>query len=63
MLTRQRQLGGQITPGITLFPQFYNVITINDQSTRDNLSEEKKDEIETADQSDLYRNSSQFNGY
>lgn len=39
MLTRQRQLGGQIAPGITLFPLFYQVFTINDQSTEAYLSE------------------------
>lgn len=38
MLTRQRQLGGQIAPGITLFIPcvfilFHHVSTINDQST------------------------------
>lgn len=47
MLTRQRQLGAQIAPGITLFPSlslffFFKknqVFTINDQSTEAYLSE------------------------
>lgn len=44
MLTRHRQLGRQIALGIItlLFPVFYYVITINDQSTQAKLSEEKK---------------------
>lgn len=42
MLTRQHQLGGQIAPGITLFPLFYTVITISDTSNEANLSEEKR---------------------
>lgn len=41
MLTRQRQLGAQIAPGITLFPFFFlnQVFTINDQPTEAYLSE------------------------
>lgn len=41
MLTRQRQLGGQIAPGITLYNLFDHVFTINDQSTQAELFEEK----------------------
>lgn len=51
MLTRQHQLGGQIAPGITLFPLFYTVTTISDKSNEANLSEGKKDGSRKADQS------------
>ena len=67
MLTRQRQLGGQIAPGITLFPVFfflYYYITTNDHSTQANLSEGgKKDELETADHLYSHRHTRQFDDY
>lgn len=61
MFTRQRQLGGQIAPGTTLFPVFLLLLRYHNRLESTCLR--KKDEVETADQLYFHRHTRQFNCY